>query len=322
MQTPFKRFRRLRRNSVIRDMVQETRLTSDGLIQPFFIRPGEGIRNPISSMPGQFQYSIDTLIKEVAKMYDAGLKSVILFGIPEHKDAVGSDAMSEDGIICRAIRRLKEQLPELYVISDVCFCEYTDHGHCGVLTADGVQNDATLENLQKQVLVQARSGVDMVAPSGMMDGMVRAIRAALDKGGFPELPIMSYAAKYSSSFYGPFRDAAESAPQHGDRKAYQMNPANSNEALREVEQDILEGADIVMVKPALAYLDILRRIKDEFRMPTAAYQVSGEYAMIKAAAANGWLNEQAVAYETLLSIKRAGADIIISYYAADFAAQL
>ncbi|RMH78900.1 MAG: porphobilinogen synthase [Calditrichaeota bacterium] len=319
MYTPYYRMRRLRKNPQIRRMVQETTLTPADFILPLFVTTGEDVRNPIRSMPGHAQLSIDHLVKEAREVQARGIPAVILFGIPDHKDALGSDALSEEGIICRAIRALKETVPDLYVIADVCFCEYTDHGHCGPLRNGEVDNDATLELLQKQVVVQARSGVDMVAPSGMMDGMVGAIREALDEEGFTDVPIMSYAAKFASGFYGPFREAAESAPKMGDRSGYQMDPANGNEALREVALDVEEGADIVMVKPALPYLDIIHRVKTEFGMPTAAYQVSGEYAMIKAAAERGWLDHDRVMLESLTAIKRAGADLILTYFAKEAA---
>lgn len=319
MFTPFHRMRRLRKNPQIRNLLRETVLTPNDFILPLFIIEGQDVRNPIGSMPGHYQLTIDQLVKEALEIWERGIQSVILFGIPGHKDAEGSDAMDENGIICRSLRALKEAVPELYLITDVCFCEYTDHGHCGALNGPDVDNDATLEMLQRQVLVQARSGADMVAPSGMMDGMVGAIREALDQEGFEDIPIMSYAAKFASGFYGPFREAAESAPQFGDRSAYQMDPANGNEALREAAVDIDEGADIIMVKPAMPYLDILSRMKDQFEMPTAAYQVSGEFAMIKAAAQNDWIDHDRVMMESLLSIKRAGADLILTYFAKEAA---
>ncbi len=322
MYTPYYRMRRLRKNAQIRNMVRETVLTPADFILPLFVTTGNGVDNPISSMPGHSQLSIDNLVKKAKEVWDTGIQSVILFGIPDHKDAIGSDVMSENGIICRALRALKESVPGLYLIADVCFCEYTDHGHCGPLKNGEVDNDATLELLQKQVVVQAKNGADMVAPSGMMDGMVGAIREALDDAGFPDLPIMSYAAKYASGFYGPFRDAAESAPKEGDRNGYQMDPANGNEAIREVALDVEEGADIVMVKPALPYLDILQRVKTEFGLPTAAYQVSGEFAMIKAAAERGWIDHDRVMMESLTSIKRAGADLILTYFAIEAATKL
>ena len=317
MYTPYFRMRRLRGNPQLRNMVRETVLTPADFILPLFVTTGRDIVKPISSMPGHAQLSVDKLVKEAKDIWARGIQSVILFGIPAKKDPIGSDAMSDDGIIARALRAVKEAVPELYLIADVCFCEYTDHGHCGPLHHGDVDNDATLELLQKQVLVQAKSGADMVAPSGMMDGMVGAIREALDSEGYPGLPIMSYAAKFASGFYGPFREAAESAPQSGNRNSYQMDPANGNEAVREAQLDIEEGADIIMVKPAMPYLDVLRRIKSDFAMPTAAYQVSGEFAMIKAAAERGWLDHDRVMMESLISIKRAGADLILSYFAKD-----
>jgi porphobilinogen synthase len=319
---PYYRLRRLRRCPQIRNMVRETVLCRDDFIFPLFVIAGKNIVNPISSMPGHSQLSVDRLIPEVKDVWKHGIQSVLLFGIPEHKDAVGSDATSDKGIIAQAIRAIKDAVPEMYVVSDVCFCEYTDHGHCGPLKNGEVDNDATLELLVKQVLVQARSGVDMVAPSGMMDGMIAAIREGLDESGFTHIPIMSYAAKYASGFYGPFRVAAQSAPQFGDRKGYQMDPANSNEAMREVEQDIEEGADIIMIKPAMAYLDVIYRVKTQYLMPTAAYQVSGEFSMIKAAAERGWIDHDRIMLETLTCIKRAGADIIITYFAKEVADKL
>lgn len=319
MFTPDYRPRRLRRNDNIRRMVRETQLSPDDLIMPLFVTEGEGIRKPISSMPGNYQLSIDRLVEEVQEISNLGIPAVILFGIPAHKDAAGSDATSDEGIVQRAIRAVKAAVPQIYVITDVCFCEYTDHGHCGVLHGGEVDNDPTLELLGRQALTHARAGADMVAPSGMMDGMVGAIREALDGNGFAGLPIMSYAAKYASGFYGPFREAAESAPQFGDRKAYQMDPSNAREALREVELDVDEGADIIMVKPALAYLDIIRQVRDRIDLPIAAYNVSGEFSMVKAAAQQGWIDEKRVALEILTSIKRAGADLILTYYAKDAA---
>lgn len=317
MFTPYYRPRRLRTNPQIRNMVRETTLSRHDLILPLFVVHGKDKKKPIGSMPGHFQLSIDHLIEETKEIYQKGIESVILFGIPEHKDAVGSDATSDEGLIAQSLRAVKDAVPDLYVITDVCFCEYTDHGHCGILKGQDVDNDTTLEILAKQVQVHARNGADMVAPSGMMDGMVGAIREALDQEGYPNLPIMSYAAKYSSGFYGPFRDAAESAPQFGDRSSYQMDPANSDEAMREVSLDVEEGADIIMVKPALPYLDILRRVNDQFDLPTAAYQVSGEFAMLKAAAERGWLEHDPVMLESLTAIKRAGADLILTYFAKE-----
>ncbi len=319
---PYYRPRRLRKTPAIRAMVRETHLTPSDFIAPLFVTEGKGVRNPISSMPGQFQLSIDELIAEAKEIFALGIPAVILFGIPAIKDDVGSDAMSDEGIIARAVRALKETVPDLLIITDVCFCEYTDHGHCGVLHGHDVDNDATLANLQKQAVVHARAGADMVAPSGMMDGMVGAIREALDTEGFTDVSIMSYAVKYASGFYGPFREAAESAPQFGDRSTYQMDPPNSREALREAQLDVEEGADILMVKPAMPYLDILYQVRQTFGLPTAAYQVSGEYAMLHAAAQNGWLDLDRVMIESLIAIKRAGADMILTYFAKDAARRL
>ncbi len=319
MRFPIYRPRRLRRNENFRRLVRETALSVDDLIMPLFIVPGTRVTNPISSMPGIAQLSIDRAVEECKEIRDLGIPGVILFGIPEHKDAVGSDAYDDRGIIQGALRTLKEQVPGLLLITDVCFCEYTDHGHCGIIKGQDVDNDATLEILVKEALSHARAGADMVAPSDMMDGRVGAIRQALDQEGFPHMPIMAYAAKFASGFYGPFREAAESTPQFGDRRSYQMDPPNAEEALREVELDIAEGADIIMVKPALPYLDIIRRVKEKFSYPLAAYNVSGEYAMIKAAALNGWLDGERVMLEALTGIKRAGADIILTYFAKDAA---
>lgn len=319
MFTPYYRPRRLRKNENIRRMVRETQLGINDLIFPMFVTEGKGIKNPISSMPGNFQMSIDYLVEEVKDVHNLGIPAIILFGIPETKDALGSDAISNEGIIQRAIREIKNAVPEMYVISDVCFCEYTDHGHCGPVVDGDVDNDATLGLLAKQVITHATAGVDMVAPSGMMDGMIGAIREALDENGYSQIPVMSYAAKYASAFYGPFREAAESTPQFGDRRSYQMDPANAVEALREVELDIEEGADIIMVKPALSYLDVIRRVKESIDLPVAAYNVSGEFSMVKAAGQLGWIDEKRVALEMLTSIKRAGADIILTYFAKDVA---
>jgi len=319
MYTPYYRPRRLRRNEAIRDLVRETNLSVNDLILPLFVVEGKNIRNPISSMPGNDQLSIDLLIKEVMEVMKLGIQSIILFGIPDHKDASGSDAVNESGIIQRAVMAVKEAVPEMYVITDVCFCEYTDHGHCGAIIDGNVDNDTTLQMLSDQVITHAKAGADMVAPSGMMDGMVGAIRKGLDENNFENIPIMSYAAKYASGFYGPFREAADSTPQFGDRRAYQMDPANSREAMYEVELDINEGADIIMVKPALSYLDIIHKVKSQINLPVAAYNVSGEFSMVKAAAKLGWIDEQKVAMEILTSIKRAGADLILTYYAKDAA---
>jgi porphobilinogen synthase len=278
---------------------------------------GEKFRKEISSMPGVFQLSIDELIRECEEVKTLGIPAVILFGIPEHKDEVGSEAYNEQGIIQKAVRAIKKEIPELIVITDVCLCEYTSHGHCGIVRGNEIVNDASIELLAKEALTHAQAGADIIAPSDMFDGRVKAIRQILDANNFLNIPIMSYSAKYASGFYGPFRDAAESAPKFGDRRSHQMDPANSNEALREVEQDIIEGADIVMVKPALSYLDVIRRVKEKFHMPTAAYNVSGEYSMIKAAGRNGWIDEPRVMMEVLTSIKRAGADLILTYFAKD-----
>ena len=316
---PFKRLRRMRMTDAFRSMVRETELSRNDFIYPLFVVPGKKIRNEIKSMPGVFQLSIDETVKECASVEALGIPAVILFGIPEHKDEVGSDAYDEQGIIQTAIRAIKKEVRELVVITDVCLCEYTSTGHCGIIRDGQIINDESIELLAKEALTHVQAGADMVAPSDMFDGRVKAIRQILDENNFHNIPIMSYAAKYASGFYGPFRDAAESTPKFGDRRSHQMDPANSNEALREVEQDIIEGADIVMVKPALPYLDIVRRVKDRFGMPTAAYNVSGEYSMIKAAGMNGWIDEQRVMMETLTSIKRAGADIILTYFAKDAA---
>ncbi len=319
---PSTRLRRLRYSPAVRRLVQETVLTPERLILPLFVRSGTNLRLPIASMPGVFQLSIDQLVREAREAASLGLGGVILFGIPDTKDAVGSDAMSESGIIAQAIRAVKDAVGDkLLVISDVCFCEYTNHGHCGVLDGHDVHNDRTLENLARQVLVQAKAGVDIVAPSGMMDGMVRAIRTGLDTEGFEKIPILSYSAKYAGGFYGPFRDAAESAPRFGDRRTYQMDPAVSpGQAMREVALDLEEGADMVMVKPALAYLDIIRMVRDRFEgVPIAAYNVSGEYSMVKAASQNGWIDEKQVVLDMLTGITRAGANIILTYWAKDVA---
>ena len=319
MSFPIHRPRRLRRNETFRRMVRETHLRVDDLIMPLFIVPGARVENPIGSMPGIAQLSVDRAVEECKQIRDLGIPGVILFGIPDEKDAVGSDAYNDDGIIQRALRALKEEVPGLTLLTDVCLCEYTDHGHCGVIKGQDVDNDATLELLVKEALSHARAGADLLAPSDMMDGRVGAIRHALDQEGFPHIPIMAYSVKFASGFYGPFREAAESTPQFGDRRSYQMDPANGDEALREVALDIEEGADIVMVKPALPYLDVIRRVKEHFDYPLAAYNVSGEYAMLKAAALNGWLDEERVMLEALTSIKRAGADLILTYFAKDAA---
>ncbi len=324
---PSHRPRRLRASENLRRMVREHSLAVDDLIYPLFVRPGKGERRPIRSMPGQYQLSIDELVKEAEETLGLGVPAIILFGIPESKDAVGSEAYDPNGIICEAIRAVKEAVPELVVITDVCLCEYTDHGHCGVVHKREVQgregfvidNDATLELLVKESVVHAEAGADMIAPSDMMDGRIGAVRKGLDESGFNDIPIMAYSAKYASAFYGPFRDAAESPPQFGDRSTYQMDPPNSDEAIREVELDIQEGADIVMTKPALAYMDITRRVKDTFNVPIATYNVSGEYAMVKAAAANGWIDEKRIVIELLTGFRRAGADLILTYWAKDAA---
>ena len=316
---PTIRHRRLRYNPIIRDMVRETTLSKNDLIYPLFVVPGSGVKNPVKSMPGVFQLSIDKLVEECKEVRDLGIPAVILFGIPEHKDEVGSGAYDSNGIIQQSIRAIKAEVKDLVIITDVCMCEYTSHGHCGVLNGEEILNDETVSLLAKEAVSHAEAGADMIAPSDMMDGKVAAIRKALDYKGFTKIPIMSYAAKYASGFYGPFRDAAESTPAFGDRRSHQMDIANVDEALREVAEDIEEGADIVMVKPAGAYLDVIRKVKDTFAMPTAAYQVSGEYAMIKAAGANGWIDEERVMIEAAFAIKRAGADMFLTYFAKDIA---
>ena len=312
---PIHRLRRLRRNETVRRMVRETNLTTSDFIYPLFVVPGSGVRHPVPSMPGVFQLSIDELVREAGEVRELGIPAILLFGIPEEKDEVGSEAYASDGIVQLAIKELKEKGSDLLIVTDVCLCEYTSHGHCGVVKEGDVDNDTTLELLAQTALSQAEAGADMVAPSDMMDGRVAVIRDVLDEKGFTDVLIMAYAAKYASSFYGPFRDAAHSTPQFGDRRSYQMDPANSDEAIREISLDVEEGADIVMVKPALAYLDIIRRASVEFDLPLAAYNVSGEYSMIKAAAEKGWLDEERVMMEVLTGIKRAGADIIITYFA-------
>ncbi len=314
--------RRLRRTPELRRLVQETRLSVDDLIYPLFVCPGEGVRREVSSMPGVFRLSVDQLVEEAQDVKRLGISAIILFGIPERKDEVGSEAYAEEGIIQRAIRALKREVPGLIVIADTCLCEYTSHGHCGVVRDGEVLNDPTLELLARTAVSQARAGADIIAPSNMMDGFVAAIRCALDEAGFTHIPIMSYAVKYASAFYGPFREAAQSAPQFGDRRGYQMDPPNAREAVREAELDVEQGADILMVKPALPYLDIIRLLRERFSVPVAAYQVSGEYAMIKAAARLGWIEEERVVLETLISIKRAGADMILTYFAKDVARRL
>lgn len=316
---PEYRARRLRRNEIFRALVRETSISADHLVYPLFVMPGKGKREEVSSMPGVYRITVDQLAKEAKECMSLGINNVILFGLPDRKDSKGSGAHAKDGIIQRAIKELKNKAPGLMVCTDVCLCEYTSHGHCGIIIEDAVDNDATLEVLAKTALSHAQAGADMVAPSDMMDGRVAEIRAALDENNFHMVPVMSYAVKYASAFYGPFREAAECAPEHGDRKAYQMDPANVREALREATLDVDEGADILMVKPAMAYLDIISRLREEFDLPVAAYHVSGEYAMIKAAAANGWIDGEKVMCESLLSIRRAGADIIITYFAKDMA---
>jgi porphobilinogen synthase len=321
---PTVRPRRLRQHPLLRELVRETTLTVRDLIFPLFVRPGSGVKKEIASMPGNYQLSIDRLVDEVGGAADLGVRAFILFGIPSHKDAAGSSALDDEGIVQQALRALRRAYKDrVLLIADECFCEYTDHGHCGVLSETAgrldLDNDQTLPLLAAQCVSHARAGADVVAPSGMLDGMVGAIRAGLDAAGFSHLPVMSYSAKYASGFYGPFRDAAESPPQFGDRSSYQMDPANTDEALREVALDLAEGADVVMVKPALAYLDVIRRVKDRFGVPVAAYNVSGEFAMVKAAAARGWIDERRVALEILTGIKRAGADMILSYFAPDVA---
>lgn len=309
--------RRLRRTAAIRSMVRETRLNVADLIYPLFVCPGEGVRREIGSMPGVFNLSVDQLVKEAEAAKRDGITSLIIFGLPESKDAEGSDAWAEDGITQRAIRAIKREVKDIVVIADNCLCEYTDHGHCGVIENNDVANDPTLKLLGKTAVSQAQAGADIIAPSGMMDGMVAAIRSSLDAAGLSEIPILSYAMKYASSFYGPFREAADSAPQFGDRRGYQMDPANVREAMREAELDVIEGADMLMVKPALPFLDVIRAAKEEFDLPLAAYQVSGEYSQIKAAGRLGWIDEERVMMESLTSIKRAGADLILTYFARD-----
>lgn len=315
----FRRFRRLRRNVAIRDLVRETHLSVDDLIYPLFVVPGSGVKKETSSMPGVFQMSIDELLKECEEVVNLGIKSILLFGIPDVKDSVGSDALSNDGIIAKTLRAIKEKFPNLYVITDLCFCEYTDHGHCGILCGDTVDNDATLEISVKQALIHAKNGADMIAPSGMMDGIIEALRNGLDENGYESLPIMAYSTKFASAYYGPFRDVAESSPSFGDRKTYQMDPANRLEAINESLEDEEEGADILMVKPALAYLDIIRDLKDRTLLPVCAYNVSGEYALLKAGEKAGVIDYKKVMLETMISIKRAGTDLIITYHAKELA---
>jgi porphobilinogen synthase len=317
----FKRFRRLRYHPVLRDLVQETHLRVDDFIYPLFIRSGEGIKNEVASMPGVYQMSIDEAINECNELKSLGIKAVILFGIPDTKDSIGSEALCEEGIIAKALRELKKAHPDMLLVSDLCFCEYTDHGHCGIINPklQSVDNDATLDILAKQAVIHAKAGSDLIAPSGMMDGMIEAIRKGLDEAGFSHIPIMSYSTKFASAYYGPFRDVAESAPSFGDRRSYQMNPANAKEAVLESLEDEAQGADILMVKPALAYLDIVKEIREATKLPLAVYNVSGEYSMLKMAAKAGVIDYEKVMMETLLSFKRAGADIIISYHAKEAA---
>lgn len=319
MSFPAHRLRRLRTTPALRRLVRETRLSADDLVLPLFVIPGEGEARPVSSMPGVFQHSVDQLVVAARAAFQDGVRAVILFGLPEYKDPVGSAAWSPEGVVQRALRALTIELPDLVKIVDVCFCEYTDHGHCGVLHGERVDNDETVANLARQAVSLAEAGADVIAPSDMMDGRIGAIRAALDRAGFAELPIFSYAVKFASGFYGPFREAAESTPAFGDRRSYQMDPANRREAMREAELDFEEGADLLMVKPALPYLDILAALRERFDLPLAAYHVSGEYAMLKAAAERGWIDHDRVLMETLLSIKRAGADLILTYAARDAA---
>jgi porphobilinogen synthase len=319
MAFPETRLRRFRRTPELRRLVRETRLSTDDLVLPLFVCPGESVANPVSSMPGVFQHSVDRITETAREAYAEGIRAVLLFGIPEYKDATGSSAWSPDGIVQRALRALTKEVPGLVKIVDVCFCEYTDHGHCGVLEGHEVVNDATLENLAKQSVSLAEAGADIIAPSDMMDGRVAAIRTALDEAGYSATPILSYAVKFASGFYGPFREAAESAPKFGDRRAYQMDPPNGREAMREAELDFEEGADMLMVKPALPYLDILAALRQRFDLPLAAYHVSGEYAMLKAAAERGWIDYNRVMMESLIAIRRAGADLIITYAAREAA---
>ncbi len=315
MNYPDYRPRRMRRTEGLRRMVRETRLAVDDFVYPLFVVPGSGIEKPIGSLPGQFNLSVDKAVEAASRAADLGIPSVLLFGIPERKDPVGSEAWKDNGIVQKAIRAIKKAVPHLVVMADACFCEYTDHGHCGVLHEGALDNDASLENLARTVLSYAKAGVDVVAPSGMLDGFVAACRESLDEERFDQIVIMAYSAKYASAYYGPFREAVDSAPSSGDRKGHQMDYANVAEAIREASMDVAEGADIIMVKPALAYLDVIRAVSDEINMPIAAYNVSGEYAMIEAAAKNGWIDRDRVIMETLTGIRRAGADIIISYHA-------
>jgi porphobilinogen synthase len=322
MAFPTNRPRRLRRTDTLRRMVREIRLSPDDFIQPYFVCPGRGVKKPVGAMPGVAQMSVDNIVLEARETWAAGVPAIILFGIPQRKDPQGTEAWNDNGEVQRAIREIKEHVPGLAVITDVCMCEYTDHGHCGVIAGNDVNNDATLELLVRESLSHVRAGADIVAPSDMMDGRVGAIRTALDEEGFNHIPIMAYSAKFASAFYGPFREAAESAPQFGDRRSYQMDPPNGDEAMREIALDLDEGADIVMIKPALPYLDLIYRAKHEFNVPLAAYNVSGEYSMIRAAGINGWLDEERATLEVLTAIKRAGADMILTYFATDVAKRL
>ena len=319
MQFPDYRPRRLRKNENFRRMIRETRLSVDNLIYPLFVVPGTKVKKPITSMPGNFQMSVDHIVQETARMKTLGIPAVLLFGIPEKKDEIASGALAKDGIIQQAIREIKNKVPDILVITDVCLCEYMSHGHCGMIEKGEVMNDLTLEVLAEQAVSHAKAGADMVAPSAMMDGQIGALREGLDEAGFDAVPIMAYSAKYASCFYGPFREAAESAPSFGDRRSYQMDPANSDEAIREITLDVAEGADIIMVKPALPYLDVIRRAKEEFDLPLAAYNVSGEFAMVKAAAQMGWIDGERAMLESLTAIRRAGADMIITYFAPEAA---
>lgn len=319
MSFPITRLRRLRASESLRSLVRENCLQIGDLIYPLFVTYGQGIKKPVGAMPGVYNFSIDMLLEEVKEVIELGIPGIILFGIPEYKDALGSGAYADEGIVQQAVLAVKQNYPDFMVVTDVCLCEFTDHGHCGIIQNDQVLNDPTLELLARTALSHARAGADIVAPSDMMDGRVAAIRKKLDESGYSHIPIMAYSAKYASAYYGPFREAAGSAPQFGDRKTYQMDPANADEALRETALDIEEGADIVMVKPALAYMDIIRRVKDEFHYPLAAYNVSGEYSMVKAAAEKGWIDEKKIVLETLTGLKRAGTDIIITYHAKDVA---
>jgi len=319
MQFPEYRPRRLRKNENFRRLVRETQVSVNDLIYPLFVVPGKNVKKPIQAMPGNFQMSVDNIVREAELACKLKIPALLLFGIPAHKDELATGAFAKDGIVQQAVKKIKKEVPDILIVTDVCLCEYTSHGHCGMLDKETVDNDSTLEVLAETAVSHARAGADMVAPSAMMDGQVAAIREGLDENNFADVPVMAYAAKHASCFYGPFREAAQSAPKFGDRKSYQMDPANGDEAMREITLDVAEGADIIMVKPALPYLDIICRAKQEFDLPLAAYNVSGEFAMIKAAAANGWLDEERAMLESLTAIKRAGADIIITYWAKQFA---